>query len=96
LNGITGHPGRGLGFLPLQYVERSLEVTENWIIVYNEERPHDSLGKKTPAGFEETRSPQNVSTYGWHQLVEIYRRSKGRGNGLNLRVLKASSTQGLS
>ena len=42
------------------------EITRTWIREYNEERPHDSLGKMTPAEFVVAHSTQNISTYGWY------------------------------
>ena len=42
------------------------EITRTWIKEYNEERPHDSLGKMTPAEFVVAHSTQNISTYGWY------------------------------
>lgn len=42
------------------------EITQTWIKEYNEERPHDSLGKIPPAEFVAAHSTQNISTYGWY------------------------------
>lgn len=50
------------------YVFRSLdevrEQTERWIKEYNEERPHESLGNKTPREYLLTHGAE-ISTYGW-------------------------------
>ena len=52
------------------YLFRSLtevkKITENWLMQYNEERPHESLGNLTPAEFLMKNSPKDVSTFGWY------------------------------
>jgi len=40
------------------------EITDKWVQDYNEERPHDSLGKLTPKEFRLLHSPEN-SSFGW-------------------------------
>ena len=42
-------------------------VTRDWIRVYNEERPHDALGKIPPAMFRRRHTPNKmrVSTFEW-------------------------------
>lgn len=48
------------------YVFESLrqvrEITQAWIIEYNEERPHDSLGKIPPAMFRRQVENARIST----------------------------------
>lgn len=39
--------------------------TERWLRIYNEERPHDSLGKLTPVEYLLAKHPE-VSDYGWY------------------------------
>ena len=48
-------------FLSVQYAD-GCERNPDLIKEYNEERPHDSLGKMTPAEFV-VASTQNISTY---------------------------------
>jgi len=40
------------------------EQTEKWLREYNEERPHESLGNKTPREFLLGHNPE-ISSYGW-------------------------------
>lgn len=40
------------------------EQTERWLKEYNEERPHESLGNKTPREFLLSQNPE-ISSYGW-------------------------------
>lgn len=50
------------------YIFRTLaevkEQTEKWLREYNEERPHESLGNKTPREFLLSQNPE-ISSYGW-------------------------------
>ena len=50
------------------YVFQSLhevrELTEQWIKEYNEERPHESLGHRTPREYLLTQTPE-ISSYQW-------------------------------
>lgn len=51
------------------YVFRDLdevrEISRNWIKEYNEERPHQSLGKLTPVEYRTKNQPEN-SNLCWH------------------------------
>lgn len=52
------------------YVFKSLsevrEITEKWLVEYNEERPHESLGNLTPAEYPaSTQQPENFNLP-WH------------------------------
>jgi len=51
------------------YVFRDLdevrEITRSWIKEYNEERPHQSLGKLTPTEYRIKNQPDN-SNLQWH------------------------------
>lgn len=40
------------------------EQTDRWLRDYNEERPHESLGNKTPREFLLSHNPE-ISSYGW-------------------------------
>lgn len=42
------------------------EITDNWIRQYNEERPHDSLGKLTPREYLMANTSQENSKTDWH------------------------------
>jgi len=42
------------------------EITEHWIRQYNEERPHDSLGKLTPREYLTANSARENSKSTWH------------------------------
>jgi putative transposase len=44
-------------------IEQVREVTENWLREYNEERPHDSLGRVPPLMFMPRRKTPAESTY---------------------------------
>ncbi len=50
------------------YLFRSLDevrtITHQWLRVYNEYRPHDSLGRVPPAQFRRSLKP-GISTFGW-------------------------------
>ena len=52
------------------YVFRKLsevrEVTDRWLIEYNEERPHYSLGNLTPAEYAAVNQGQENSNLAWH------------------------------
>lgn len=52
------------------YVFRTLnevrEITEKWMIEYNEERPHESLGDLTPSEFLAAQSAPETSRMQWH------------------------------
>jgi putative transposase len=52
------------------YVFRTLnevrEITERWMIEYNEERPHESLGDLTPSEFLAAQSNPDASRMQWH------------------------------
>jgi len=52
------------------YVFRKLsevrEVTDRWLIEYNEERPHYSLGNLTPAEYAAVNQRQENSNLAWH------------------------------
>lgn len=41
------------------------EITERWMREFNEERPHDSLGKLTPVEYLLAKHPE-VSGFGWY------------------------------
>lgn len=41
------------------------EITEAWMIDYNQHRPHQSLGKMTPVEFRLNHYPE-TSSLGWH------------------------------
>ncbi len=41
------------------------EITDRWMIKYNENRPHQSLGKLTPVEYRLKHEPEN-SSIGWH------------------------------
>jgi putative transposase len=41
------------------------EITDRWLIEYNEERPHDSLGDLTPNEYLTMKQPE-ISTNKWH------------------------------
>jgi putative transposase len=43
-------------------IEQVREVTENWLPEYNEERPHDSLGRVPPLMFMPRRKPPQESS----------------------------------
>ena len=40
-------------------------LTMTWLRIYNEERPHDSLGRVPPLTFLPRPTPAGVSTYAW-------------------------------
>lgn len=46
-------------------LEQVREITEHWVRDYNEERPHDALGKLTPVEYLLAKHPE-VSSYGWY------------------------------
>ena len=41
-------------------------------LLYNEERPHESLGNLTPTEFLMKNSPKEVSTFGWPYFGDCY------------------------
>jgi putative transposase len=43
-------------------IEQVQEITETWLREYNEERPHDSLGRVPPLTFLPRRSTVREST----------------------------------
>jgi putative transposase len=51
------------------YLFRSLDdvrnIAENWMIEYNEERPHESLNDMTPVAYRNNHQPLGNSNYGW-------------------------------
>ena len=44
-------------------IEQVREITETWLHEYNEERPHDSLGRVPPLMFMPRRAALRESTY---------------------------------
>ena len=52
-----------MGFTSLSEVR---EITDNWIIEYNEIRPHESLGNLTPEEYRKANQSEENSTSPWH------------------------------
>jgi putative transposase len=45
-------------------IDRVRMITEDWLCEYNEERPHDSLGRVPPLSFMPRRTTAGKSTFG--------------------------------
>ena len=48
-----------------QLLSEVKEITNKWIIEYNEERPHTSLGKLTPREYGLNNTAENSNVY-WY------------------------------
>lgn len=55
-----------LDFYLFKKLSEVREVTERWLLEYNEERPHDSLGSLTPAEYAAVNQEPENSTFVWH------------------------------
>ena len=42
------------------------EITDNWVMEYNEIRPHESLGNLAPEEYREANKPEENQTSPWH------------------------------
>ena len=47
-------------------------MTEDWMVRYNNERPHDSLNDMTPAEFLQANNQPGNSNLAWDQSGEVY------------------------
>lgn len=51
------------------YVFRQLSevrtITDQWLIQYNQERPHESIGDLTPVEYRQTKTQSRTSNYQW-------------------------------
>ena len=49
----------------LDSLDQVREVTEQWLHIYNEIRPHDALGRIPPAAYRRQLEEQEISTFDW-------------------------------
>ena len=50
-----------LDFYVFRTLEEVREVTDRWLIEYNEERPHESLNDLTPVEYRQRKYPETSS-----------------------------------
>jgi transposase InsO family protein len=55
-----------LGMYAFRRLSEVRNITDHWIRQYNEERPHDSLGKLTPREYLTANSERENSKSSWH------------------------------
>ncbi|MFY7698001.1 MAG: integrase core domain-containing protein, partial [Legionella sp.] len=55
-----------LDFYLFKNLQEVREITEQWLIQYNEERPHESLGNMTPNQYKLKNNKTENSTNQWY------------------------------
>ena len=75
-----------LDFYLFKKLSEVRQITENWILEYNEQRPHESLGDLTPAEYLVANNPSETRTYPWTLNGDGYMRWCSSGANLHNRV----------
>lgn len=52
------------------------EITENWITIYNEERPHSSLGRIPPRDYRAQAENNTLGMSAWRGILQIYQKTQ--------------------